>query len=133
MSITAPSGTAVNHYADELLILVSMDDDTVISVVESDEDRPRRRGPSPSLWVPIVKAPRGGSGRKMPSTEKEIVSMLHEHGFETERRGSGHLVATHEKHPGVRMTVPSTPSDFRSFKNTLASLKRLTGIDITAG
>lgn len=129
VSVSAPSGPAMNHYCDDLLILV--DGACVISVVEVDSLHAGPREPSPSLWEPLQKAPSGGAGRRAPSNGKEFVAMLEEHGFITDRGGSGHQQATHPDHPEVRVTIPGTPSDHRSMINTVALVKRLTGIDIT--
>lgn len=129
--VVAPSrsGTATNHYGNDLLLLVDENGECIISVIESrsgdiNSSKPAR--PSGKQ-----KKHRGGPGRRMPSNVKELLSMLKEHGFDSAIGGRGHHQVTHPLHPTVQLTVPSSPSDHRSFRNAVADIKRLTGIDIT--
>lgn len=67
------------------------------------------------LSIPKAKGGRGGS--TAPTTTNDLVSALKAAGCEVEVNGSGHLKVTKD---GVALTVPSTPSDWRSLRNTIA-------------
>lgn len=136
------SGTAINHYGGGLLMMVDVDGECVISVIE--RDTPIEVGKTDSstsnptgtaaltMGAPVKQKPHsGGAGRRMPSNVREFLSMLSEHGFVTELGGKGHHLTMHPRHPEVRISVASSPSDNRSYKNTIADIKRRTGIDIT--
>jgi hypothetical protein len=132
----SPSGTAVNHYGDDLLIMVDVNGDCIISVIERKMHTPagdeRSSYSTSSPGSPAKqKSHSGGPGRRMPSTSKEFLAMLKEHGFTTVNGGQNHHLATHPGYPDVRVAVPSTPSDRRSYPNLIADIKRRTGIDIT--
>ena len=44
--------------------------------------------------------------------------------------GSNHCKVTHPDTPGVTVTIPSTPSDWRALLNSKAAIKRHLGIQI---
>jgi hypothetical protein len=129
VQIQSHTGTAMNHYADGLLMMVDADGECVISVIE--RETPITLGGATTTNHVVRKAPSGGGGRRMPSNVKEFLALLTEHGFTTEAGGKGHPLVTHPAHPDVRLAVPSTPSDSRSYPNAIAEIKRRTGIDIT--
>ena len=54
---------------------------------------------------------------------KRIVKALETQGFYVERSGKGHLKVKNER-GGTVYVMPSTPSDHRSLKNTVAELRR---------
>lgn len=132
--LTMPStdGNARNYYHDDLLILV--DDACVISVVQG---TPRPDGtiePDRAVRQQPVKQKKisGGPGRKMPSTVKDMVRMLKAKGFEIEQLSNNHLRAEHPHHKKRSFVIASSPSDHLSWKNSIAEIRRHTGIDITA-
>lgn len=131
--VTMPSadGNARNHYHDDLLILV--DGTCVISVVKNEtsggepvvpqtggSDRTRRR-----------KKISGGPGRKMPGSTRDLCRMLEKKGFTVERQPNNHLRVTHPDHPDALFVIASSPSDHHSTKNSIAEIRKTTGIDIT--
>jgi hypothetical protein len=125
MTVPSSSGTATNHYGNGLLIMVDADGECIISVIE------RQAPDSAQRSTRSQKAHSGGSGRSMPSNVRELLTALKAHGFTTELGGTGHHLVTHPDHPGVRISVPSSPSDRRSYPNAVSDIKRRTGIDIT--
>lgn len=122
-------GTAINHFTSGLMLMSDTNRECVISVL-GDDGRAVDAAPAPA--APKLKSYSGGPGRRMPSTTKELLELLAEHGFETEPNGGGHYVARHPQHSSESFTVPSTPSDHRSHPNLIARIKRVTGIDIAA-
>lgn len=75
--------------------------------------------------------PKGGIGRRMPSTFRELSQQLTAHGFTVSSSGSGHPRAMHPLLGSEHITLASTPSDPRSYSNAIALIKQRTGIDIT--
>ena len=123
----------VNHYCDDLLILVDEDGECIISIVKRDEvlyensQGPRKPHGSQSTQ----RGKSGGPGRRMPSTTKEMLALLKEHGFAYEMGGTGHYLITHPDYDGPKISIPATPSDKRSLQNCVSQIKRRTGIDVT--
>ncbi|MCI4659763.1 hypothetical protein [Cryobacterium zhongshanensis] len=136
--VTTPSqsGTATNHFGEGLLIMVDEDEECVISIIK--RHAPAAVGSASYTDAPfstkspaLRKAHSGGAGRRIPSNWKEFLTALTAHGFTTELGGKGHHLTVHPLHPDVRISVPGSPSDNRSYMNAVADIKRRTGIDIT--
>lgn len=69
----------------------------------------------------LPKAHGGRGGNTTPNDTKAIVAALKAAGCEVTVAGSGHIKATRN---GQTVTLPSTPSEWRSILNTWAQLKR---------
>lgn len=123
----------VNHYCEDLLILVDENGECIISIVKRDEvlyeDSHGPRKPHGNQSTQRGKS--GGPGRRMPSTTKEMLTLLREHGFTYEMGGTGHYLITHPDYDGPKISIPATPSDNKSLINCISRIKRSTGIDIT--
>lgn len=132
MSMPSADGNAHNYYYGDLLILV--DDTCVISVVQGTQRpdgtvKPDRSGQSKPVKRKKIS---GGPGRKMPDSTKEMGKLLKAKGFEIEQLENNHLRATHPHHTKRSFVLSSSPSDHLSWKNSIAEIRRHTGIDITA-
>jgi hypothetical protein len=69
--------------------------------------------------TPKAKGGRGGS--QGPTDLKALLKALEASGCKIERTGSGHIKVTRD---GKTMTLPSTASDWRSLKNSLAQARK---------
>lgn len=121
-------GNALNHYRDGYLALV--DDRDVISVIIHEIPDTIEPWQSQQQHRTQPKAPSGGPGRKTISSLKEMLNALSDAGFITNRRDGGHYQTRHPDHPDVSFTFPSSASDHRSWRNSIAEIKRSTGIDL---
>lgn len=77
--------------------------------------------------------PRAGSGARRapaPTDRRELVALLHQHGF-TITRGGKHETVTHRRAAGM-ITLPLTPSDHRWIHNCLSEVRERFGIDLRA-
>ncbi len=123
----------VNHYCEDLLILVDENGECIISIVKRDEvlyeDSHEPRKPHGNTSAQRGKS--GGPGRRNPSSAKEMLALLKEHGFEYKLGSKGHYLAKHPDHPKEQFSIPATPSDKRSLQNCVSHIKRRTGIDVT--
>lgn len=123
----------VNHYCEDLLILVDENGECIISIVKRDEvlyeDSHGPRKPHSNTSAQRGKS--GGPGRRNPSSAKEMLALLKEHGFEYKLGNKGHYLAKHPDHPNEQFSIPATPSDKRSLQNCVSHIKRRTGIDVT--
>ena len=117
--VPADYGGGSNHIRNGVGVLVPPDDPRLIIAVFREETSG------------TAMRPRGGAGRRKPGTFAELKRLLEEHGF-TVTNGTGHPKAHHPAHPG-QIVLPGTPSDHRSYENTVADIRRRTGIDITKG
>lgn len=126
---TSPAayGDLVSRWRDGLCVLVVPDDPTHVVAVAKMPTPPR----GPSRSGPRNRPKSGGAGRRMPGNQRQFLSLLHEHGFETELTGTDHVRVSHPGVPGFWEVVPSTPSDSRSLKNSIAAIRRGSGIDVT--
>jgi predicted RNA binding protein YcfA (HicA-like mRNA interferase family) len=71
----------------------------------------------------------GKPRRRGPRDHAEMVEWLREDGWDVERVPSGHQAILNPD--GQRVgTIPSTPSDVRSFPNNVSLLRRLTGLEL---
>lgn len=62
-----------------------------------------------------------GRGRTGPVDQKGLLAELEKQGVKLRKTGSGHIVAERD---GATYTLGSTPSDYRSVKNTVAGMKK---------
>ena len=61
----------------------------------------------------------------MPKKEiRQLIKELEKQGFRVTQAGSGHFIAWPPDVEVRPVTIPSTPSDYRSMRNTLADLRR---------
>lgn len=97
----------------------------LVPTADPEEDAPAR-APG-GRGVPRAKS--GGSGSWAPSSGRGLADRLVLFGFACSPKGSGHIEA---RHPGFdeSFIIPSTPSDARSLPNSMAYIKRRTGIDV---
>lgn len=72
-----------------------------------------------------------GQGRRMPNSPKDYARRLRRLGFMVTPTKTTHLLIEHPDHPGWREIYAATPSDRRGLLNSLARVKRHTGIDVT--
>lgn len=54
---------------------------------------------------------------------KQLLKSLKKQGF-TVAEDRKHYVVTHPEVPGVQVSIPKTPSEWRSFANTISQLRR---------
>lgn len=67
----------------------------------------------------------------MPGTARELTDQLRAKGFLVEPTANGHLKITLDTQPDFVEYTASTGSDHRGIANSIARIKRSTGIDIT--
>ncbi len=60
---------------------------------------------------------------------KQMMKRLRKMGADV-ATGQRHCKITHPDTPGVTVTIPSTPSDWRALLNSKASIKRYLGLEI---
>lgn len=125
------AGKAMEHRKGGLRVLVPHDNPRCIIGVSSHvpaedvDDSLRYTGRSG-----MPKAKSGGPGKSIPSSRVELLDALHRHGFATSN--DNHPKVTHPDRPGKTHVIPGTPSDHRSYRNAIASIRREFGIDITS-
>lgn len=119
-----PSGNddVQSHTRGHVSVLVPQDRTLIIGC-----RREYGRAPTPQL-----RAPSGGPGRTTPTTTNELLRALHAHGFTVAQgRATSHMKITHPDKPGLTYSIGGTPSDSRSYLNSVTGIRRQFGIDIT--
>lgn len=67
--------------------------------------------------------------RRGPKSYTELIDWLQEGGYQVEIVQSGHR-AVLTPHGKRLASLPNTPSDHRSFRNSVSMLRRLTGLSL---
>lgn len=114
---------ARSYIRDGISVLVPVGDPTKIIGV--------MRVPRATLSQSVPKTPSGGPGKKMPGGRAELRQMLEQHGFVIDFQGASHPKVSHPARPGTTVTIPASPSDYRSYRNVIAQVRRIFGVDIT--
>lgn len=64
-----------------------------------------------------------------PGSYKQLISWLADEGYRVKKSKRGHQVVLNSR--GARVaTLASTPSDFRSLRNAVSMMRRLTGLEL---
>lgn len=117
---------ATNRWCDGVSVLVPENDPEFIIGVH--------RGPARQIQHTAGgtgRAKSGGAGRRMPSSTREFLTQLQTKGFVVEQTANGHLKITLPSQPDFVEYAASTNSDHRGMTNSIARIRRRTGIDIT--
>lgn len=118
-------GTTVVNLRGDLAAISDDDQATVVAVADRDQALRVRSQPRPGA---IPKARGGGCGRRFPASVEEVLERLEGHGFDVCATGR-HLSVTRPGAPGS-VTVPRTPSDWRSIPNAVLQVRRVFGVDL---
>ncbi|MEU6855123.1 hypothetical protein [Rothia kristinae] len=133
--VADPEGTepgrdgATIYVARGLRVVVGSDGETVLAVYPVGE--PERAEPPVSTGPPMPRVPGTKADRRVPvpTDRTDFVALLRSRGFDVVDGGK-HQRITHEDHPGLAVTLPSTPSDHRWAQNTIAEVRAVFGIDL---
>ncbi len=127
-AIIPAAGDVVAYLTPSLSVLVS-EDRHVLGVAERTPGEPMPATP-PALRSKIVrKGKRGGAGRIGPQTFEDLVKAVRARdGWSIDRVNNGHYEVRGPQ--GQKAQVAATASDYRTIRNDISRLRRVTGLDL---